>query len=111
MLFVSEKCSVCTPLKCCPVVSITKVCSWHALVRIKAGCTSEPTPSVRQMVLVPMLVIIVLTGLISSLFHLPLSDNNRRQSNYSFIMKITRIALVIVLMYGATVSLLPYCLL
>jgi len=71
----------------------------------------KPTPSVRQMVLVPTLVIIVLTCLISSLFHLPLSDNNRRQSNYSFIMKITRIALVIVLMYGPTVRLLPYCLL
>ena len=71
----------------------------------------EPTPSVRQMVLVPTLVIIVLTCLISSLFHLPLSDNNRRQSNYSFVVKITRIALVIVLMYGPTVSLLPYCLL
>jgi len=71
----------------------------------------EPSPSERQMVLVLTLVIIVLTCLISSLFHLPLSDNNRRQSNYSFIMKITRIALVIVLMYGPTVSLLPYCLL
>jgi hypothetical protein len=66
----------------------------------KGWLYDETTPSVRQMVLVPTLVIIVLTCLISSLFHLPLSDNNRRQSNYSFIMKITRIALVIVPMYG-----------